>query len=51
TISNTQELKDCIRKLALTENRELAGEKAKHYVESHTGATQMILKYISEVNF
>ena len=47
TIANAQELKDCIRKLTLTENRELTGNKAKDYVKSHTGATQMILKHIS----
>jgi len=51
TISTAQELKDCVRKLALTESRELAGEKAKDYVENHTGATQMIVKHItSEIN-
>lgn len=52
TIMNAQDLKDCIRKLVLTENREIAGEKAKHYVENHTGATAMILKHISSaINF
>jgi 3-deoxy-D-manno-octulosonic-acid transferase len=51
TIRTAQELKDCVRKLALKESRELAGEKAKDYVENHTGATQMIVKHISsEIN-